>query len=1241
MKTSYFLAAGLAMLISVGAVAQTPKDTLKTCYDNFLEYQVQGANNENAGYMRLALKSGYFRYGLVAFDMSKMSSIRDKVELALYVYSSTSDDFFKGTVQDTYPIGVYGLKRNPTLPTSYGRFVGTSTDDPAGDGFSIIGSYPKKMAEEDADFLGEVVVQKADQDSYVKVDVSDFVNKHINSNDTIFFFLTSNATVADKVSLYIKTMEEGNNVAPRLYLYDEQPIALMQGGRDIFVGEKDSVFVFFPATAQPPFSITYTEGDKPVQVNGIQSMKYGFEVAPQTDITYTLTHAEDANGELSISGSASFVIKTPTAVISGKNKIYTGSSSSLKIDFQGIPPFSFSMEDDKGNIISQTNILTSSYVLAVSPENTFTYTLLSASDANNTNIVTSGDAQIVVMDIPEPMLGENSDQWSIVYGEEFGAAELQSTDWSITKGQPEVEDDELRLYITNDGTTNVAAQVKYAHVLPTNTDLYLETKIKPINASGVSSTMFTQTYDASLSSMYKNRYGMTFPEIRYVGDKLYNLYYALDDWKTNYYIKDIDPDLDYYSVKDSLLAQTIDGYAVFGVEIRKQEIIYYLNGIEVKRASNMYGYNSGTKFIDALTAIGSAYQDVAQNAYGYYEQEDWNFLGGYTGDQMAYIMGVTIDNTLFDENAVGQYAAVDYFRIYKLKSEINTTPEVDIVFDDDLHLEISGDAVKDNGVIAVNEGSAKFDLGKNFDVGQDACYYFSTIVNKDEDGEFTISLCDAANEILAGSVIDNYNQLKTGFGSNKLYYASTVSAEPVGKKNTYYKNNEVYLLVGRIETSAESDDYMSLSLFPIMDEISEPYFYPNISGDYGHTSLNNGWDLNYKYEIGTGTISKIQLESKRATTYVQKYLLGTSFKSVLPKESFVTFAPQMYYIAKGENIDIEILLKGEAPWTITYTDGSEIYTIKDITTPTFKLAVAPEQTTHYELLSLVDGNGNDGIAFGELTVKVKSEDAVSLYPYYDSFVRADQPNVTYANEITGEVKQDAVYHRDAYLSFDISEYDTTDSIDVASLSLFFLSNDKGAEAGLSLYSVEDGMPGDIIDLCWANRPDDVNMKFLSEITVQNPGFYGVRGNWDVAKFINEKLRSGAGTVDFCIKLTSGNTSALLKWRQYAPDSLELASQFPMLELDPYHEPTAISSVIRDRDIVGISPNPVMDGYFDINSTGQLIGNFTVRVYSISGELISIPEVNHCRVQIGNMPKGIYMVEIKDEIMRYYAKLIVQ
>ena len=110
------------------------------------------------------------------------------------------------------------------------------------------------------------------------------------------------------------------------------------------------------------------------------------------------------------------------------------------------------MEDDKGNIISQTNILTSSYVLAVSPENTFTYTLLSASDANNTNIVTSGDAQIVVMDIPEPMLGENSDQWSIVYGEEFGAAELQSTDWSITKGQPEVEDDELRLYITNDGT---------------------------------------------------------------------------------------------------------------------------------------------------------------------------------------------------------------------------------------------------------------------------------------------------------------------------------------------------------------------------------------------------------------------------------------------------------------------------------------------------------------------------------------------------------------------------------------------------------------------------------------------------------------------------------------------------------------------------------------------------------------------------------------------------------------------
>lgn len=1227
----------MALFLWFSAQAEsTPKDTLKACYDNYLQFNVAAQNDENSALMRITNKVSYFRFGLVGFNMSAVSAVREKVELGFFVYSSTADDFFT-SAQAEYPLGVYALKRKPTLPTSYGLFFGSPTAVPPGDGFTLTGSLPKVPAAADAELIGTVVVQKSNKETFVRYDVTDYLNKHINGNDSVFFFLASTSKTTDLGSLYIKTVESGQLSSPRLFLYNEKPVALMQGGRQLFAGEKDRVKVFFPPTATPPFSITYTDGAKPVTVNNIQNRDYSFEVAPVSSVTYMLTAASDANGAIAVDGSAKYTVLAPNATLSGVNKIYKGEKCTLTVDFGGVAPYSFSYTDHTGATVTKSGITTPVYQFEVSPTATYTYVLTSASDANNATIAVSGSVTVTVIDVPQPVLSAGAENWSVIFGEEFGTGTLDESRWNVVKGSPEVVNDELRLKVTREGTSNVASQVKLLDKLPNNGDFYLEARIRPLNAQGVNSSFSTQTYDTKYSSKYENRYGMSFPVMERRADQVYDILYALEDWKTSYYIKEIDPDLSFNGMTAKIENITISDYKVFGMSVTRDDIVYYIDGVEVKRASNMAGYNSSS-FIDMLTATGSAYEDVAQKGYGYYGQDDWKYNGGYTGDYMALLLGVALKEAEVDASVVGKYASVDYFRIFKPKADIVASPVENITFDDSTPVSFTGTAAKTGKSISMKDGAAMFSLKNEIDLNSDGRRYFSTIIRKSEDADFILSLCKADGTVLTGSAVDNYNQLQTGFGSSRINYASTVSAEPVGRKPSYYKNDEAYLMVGRLETSADGDDYMSLSLFPVMDNIQEPYFYANIEGDYGHASLNNDWDLNYKFETGNHKVTQVKMESKRAQAFTQKFLLGTSFNSVIPQESFASFVPGLDYISIGESAEMTVQLKGTAPWTLTYSDGKTQHTLENITTPTVKIEVAPTVTTKYTLLSLTDGEGREGIVFGEHVVRVKSADAMTLYPMFDTYVRADQPSVVYCNDLNGQIKKDATFTREAFLRYDISEYGKNDSIGVASFSMFFIANDKGAPVVLSLSSVEGGMPGDLEDLCWANRPDDVNVKFLSEITVPNPGFSGVRSSWDITKFINKKLRSGAGTVDFHVKLTGGETSSLMSWRQYRADTLQLAHQFPMLDMDPYN-PNGISTTEADANVkLILYPNPMTGSQFRINVEAD---GAVASIYTLNGMLVRETVVENDLVQADGLVAGTYIVRLVAGDRLYHSMLLVK
>lgn len=1135
----FFLLSAAALVFSFFMKAQesTPVDTLPTHFDTFLDGNQANASMDEKTIVRInaGANSTFFRYGIIAFDMSQVTSIRDKVEFAIYPYMyNTSDDFFKTNVMNEWPVGVFALNRKPTIPTTSSQFF--SAD---GDNFKMNGSFPKTLDPKDGVKVTQGLVQRTDSSKFVCFDVTDYVNEHINTNDTIYFLLTSTLNMKTSASLYLKSMEASPENSARLFLYDESHIAVIQGGRDIYYGDKDSVRIFFPSNTNPPYQFTYTDGTNKTTITDWQERTYAFEVSPTDTITYQLVEARDEHSSMTLKGEAVFNVLMPKAVISGQDKVYSGDKAEIVLNFYGVAPFSATVSGPDLNE-TYTNIKTSSLSIPFLPTQDGVYTITEASEANNPSITTEGSAKFTLLFRPQPTVIGSSEKWDLVFGDEFASLKLKPAFWTTLNGEASLSDDVLHLPIVKVGESLVASQVKYTHRLPTDKDMFVEVRMKIDDIKGVGGAVSTQTYSTSMSSQYQQRFSMAFPSLTRVGRGNWTANYTMDDWKTSYYINDINPDLGFNQAKATVDNVNASAFVTFGMKLTGKGITFYINGREASNGDKMTNYNDGL-IADTLTALGTAFADVAQKAYGYYGQDDWQYRGGYTGDWQSLVLGAAMNNAEIEPSAAGAMAIVDYVRVFSIQQEPNVS-------------------------------------------------YFSAVVNKGEDAALNLIVSDEQNQPVAGAVINRYNQLQTGFGDAPSYYASTVSAEPKNKKENYCLPNQMYLMVGRVELNPEGDDNMSMSLLPILDEWEQPYYYYNVAGDYGHTSLNQGWDINQRIEAQAG----VPTQGKATVTgegNVQALRFGSTFASVLPTESFAILSDGLDYVDKGAHVDMLVNFKGVAPYSLVYTDGTDNYTVDGITTQTYYLSIEAQQSNTYSLVSMTDGNGNPGIAFGSHLVKVKSDKAQVIYPYFDSYVDMYNHDTKPADNPDGLIKKHATWQRDAYFSFDISELDPNDSIDVASFSFFIANNDQGASAILSLYEVKKGLPEDLNELCWDMHPDDADLSLIAELNVPNPGFDGVRAMWDMTKFINTKLRDEAGVISLAVKQTGG-TSALLTWKQAHPDNAE--DTWPMLEVDPYQDPHDDLFIFRSDELNQTVP------CFKYIRQGQLLIRRGDKVYTVTG-----------------------------------------
>jgi gliding motility-associated-like protein len=85
-------------------------------------------------------------------------------------------------------------------------------------------------------------------------------------------------------------------------------------------------------------------------------------------------------------------------------------------------------------------------------------------------------------------------------------------------------------------------------------------------------------------------------------------------------------------------------------------------------------------------------------------------------------------------------------------------------------------------------------------------------------------------------------------------------------------------------------------------------------------------------------------------------------------------------ICVGQSTTVSIMLTGTAPWNLTYSDGTNTYTINGILTSPYVLTLSPAATTTYSLMSVYDAKCSNTALTSSVTVSVTQSVSGVRYP---------------------------------------------------------------------------------------------------------------------------------------------------------------------------------------------------------------------------------------------------------------------
>ncbi len=156
------------------------------------------------------------------------------------------------------------------------------------------------------------------------------------------------------------------------------PLAYMAASPAGCYGITNYIYVYLAGS--PPFNFTYTDGTTLFTVTNVMTYSYTIEVVLYETKTFTLLTVTDMHcSGIVTSQPQTLVPQTPpTASLSPADPICKGEVSYIQVDFTGTPPFNFTWFDGTPHPVS--NIMSSSYIITSTPQQTKQYSITNMSD---------------------------------------------------------------------------------------------------------------------------------------------------------------------------------------------------------------------------------------------------------------------------------------------------------------------------------------------------------------------------------------------------------------------------------------------------------------------------------------------------------------------------------------------------------------------------------------------------------------------------------------------------------------------------------------------------------------------------------------------------------------------------------------------------------------------------------------------------------------------------------------------
>ncbi|HRY33015.1 MAG TPA: dockerin type I domain-containing protein [Bacteroidales bacterium] len=232
------------------------------------------------------------------------------------------------------------------------------------------------------------------------------INLNVSGGTPPYSYLWNDGVVTQnrnqlEIGNYQVTVTDANNCTTtksfNVGAFFTAPLAYMAASPAGCYGITNYIYVYLAGS--PPFNFTYTDGTNLFTVTNVMTNAYTIEVVLYETTTYTLLTVTDMHcSGIVTSQPQTLVPQTPpTASLSPTEPICKGEVSYIQVDFTGTPPFNFTWFDGTPHPVS--NILSSSYIITSTPQQTKQYSITNMSD----NYCPASDIGFPVLQVVYPL----------------------------------------------------------------------------------------------------------------------------------------------------------------------------------------------------------------------------------------------------------------------------------------------------------------------------------------------------------------------------------------------------------------------------------------------------------------------------------------------------------------------------------------------------------------------------------------------------------------------------------------------------------------------------------------------------------------------------------------------------------------------------------------------------------------------------------------------------------------------